>query len=68
MGRASGHHHCNRDQGPLRDRTYPQGFEVFEKEMALVNFRPDKLHSGWNCEIRPRELRPERIGYPVSAE
>jgi transposase len=45
----------------IDSRTYPQGIKVSEKEMALVNLRPDKFHGDWNYQIRPRELKPERI-------
>jgi hypothetical protein len=45
----------------IDSRTYPQGIKVSEKEMALVNLRPDKFHGDWNYEIRPRELKSERI-------
>ena len=45
----------------IDSRTYPQGVKVSEKEMALVNLRPDKFHGDWNYEIRPREPKPKRI-------
>jgi transposase len=42
----------------IDSRTYPQGIKVSDKEMALVNLRPDKFHGDWNYEIRPREQKP----------